>query len=638
VPGLIPDHVLDQIRHANDIVDVVGSRMPDLKRAGGAFKALCPFHKEKTPSFQVNPQRQLFKCFGCGVGGDVFKFVMLWDRVTFPEAVEQLARKAGIQVEFGASRDRGASGQKEQLFKLHSDVAGFFHAQLMKESSAQIARDYLTKRKVSSEAAREFMLGYSPDAWDAVLQWGAGRKYSPQLLEQAGLVIQREGGGFYDRFRGRLMFPIRDESGRTIGFSGRVLTGDEKTAKYVNTPETPIFTKGRVLYGLDKTKRAIIEAKQAIVCEGQLDLIACFMAGVQNVVAPQGTAFTGDHGRILKRYCDEVVLCFDSDAAGQNAAVRSVHEMIASGQLPADARAFSAEHNMHGVLASALAAGRQSLASRIEANTGVAASLSAGLVVRILVMPAGHDPDSLIRDEGPDRFREVISKARGFFEFYLDHLFKTHDPNSDIGRLKISRALAEALAKVSDAVHRDLYIERSAAKLRVSASALREEVAKINRRFTRAVDFEPSGTEPESEPELDAPEKPAPLPAERMLLQLALGSPETLAPACDALDPQWLTDSVAGEMLVAIRRLRAAGAWRGEDQLLDEFPDAQDLLAESVDFRPPADPTAAAFDCVAALRRRWVQGCVAALRRELAQPGLAPAEVARIQKQILDLK
>ncbi|MBI5397462.1 MAG: DNA primase [Verrucomicrobia bacterium] len=588
MPGLIPDHVLDQIRHANDIVDVVGSRMPDLKRAGGAFKALCPFHKEKTPSFQVNPQRQLFKCFGCGVGGDVFKFVMLWDRLTFPEAVEQLARKAGIALEFSASRDRGASGQKELLFKLHSDAAGFFHTQLMKEPPAQIARDYLTKRKVSADAAKEFMLGYSPDAWDAVLQWGASRKYPPQLLEEAGLVIQREGGGYYDRFRGRLMFPIRDESGRTIGFSGRVLAGDEKTAKYVNTPETPIFTKGRVLYGLDKTKRAIIEAKQAIVCEGQLDLIACYTAGVQNVVAPQGTAFTGDHGRILKRYCDEVVLCFDSDAAGQNAAVRSVDELLA-----------------------------------------------AGLVVKVVTMPAGHDPDSLVREEGADRLREVVSGARAFFDFHLDYLCTRHNPQGDTGRVQISRALAESLAKVANAVLRATYIQRSAARLGVPEAALREEIAKVRRRFERADDVEPTEPEPEGE----APAKPAPSPAEKMLLQLALGSPETLAPACEALDAQWLTASVAGEMLAHIRRLHAAGQWRGEDQLLDEFPDAQDLLAElAVGFRPPANPSAAALDCVRALQKRWAQGCTETLRRQLAQPGLTPAEIARIQKQILDLK
>ena len=420
VPGLIPDHVLDQVRHANDIVDVVGSYLPNLKRAGSTFKTLCPFHKEKTPSFNVNPQMQLFKCFGCGVGGDVIKFVMLWDRLEFREAVELLAKRGNVPLELGPDRDRGAAPQKALLYQLHDEAAAFFHWQLMKEPAAQVARDYLKKRKVTMEAAREFMLGFAPEAWDATLQWGASRKHPPHLLATAGLVIEREGGGYYDRFRGRLMFPIRDEQGRVIGFSGRVLAGDEKTAKYVNSPESPIFTKGRVLYGLDKTKRALVDAKMAIVCEGQLDLIACYTGGVQNIVASQGTAFTGDHGRILKRYVDEVVLCFDSDAAGQGAAVRSVDELLA-----------------------------------------------AGLVVRVATMPAGHDPDSLVRDEGPDKLRAVIEAARPFFEFHLDYLCTRHDPQSDTGKVQISRGLAESLAKVSNAVLRASYLQRSAARLGV---------------------------------------------------------------------------------------------------------------------------------------------------------------------------
>ncbi len=566
---------------------MIGSRLPDLKRAGSAFKALCPFHKEKTPSFHVNAQRQLFKCFGCGVGGDVFKFVMLWDRMTFPEAVEQLARRAGIALEYTAKRDPGAASQKELLFKLHEEVAAFFHRQLMKEPAAQIARDYLKKRKVMREAAREFMLGYSPDSWDAVLQWGQSRKYTPKLLELAGLAVPREsGGGHYDRFRGRLMFPIRDEPGRVVGFSGRVLTGDEQTAKYVNSPETPIFNKGRVLYGLDKTKRAIIEARQAIVCEGQLDLIACYTAGVQNVVAPQGTAFTGDHGRILKRYADEVVLCFDADAAGQNAAVRSVEEL-----------------------------------------------LSAGLVVRVVTMPAGHDPDSLVRDEGPDRLRAVVGGARPFFDFLLDYLCKRHDPQSDTGRIQISQALAESLAKVSNAVLRATYLQRSAARLNVPEAALREEIAKAGKRLQRAVDLS------EREPGDETPAQTPSLPAERLLLQLMLGCPETVEPCCEALNPLWLTPSLAGEMIAAVHRLRGAGRWRDQEQLLDAFPDAQDLLADLlVDFRAPADPAAAALDCVQSLKRRWAKARIEGLTQRLRQPGLSADEVLRIQKQILDLK
>ena len=589
MPGLIPDHVLDQVRRANDIVDVIGSHLPDLKRAGSGFKALCPFHKEKTPSFNVSPQRQLFKCFGCGAGGDVIKFVMLWDRLEFPEAVERLAQRAGIPLEYTANRDPGAGSQKEALFRLHEEAAAFFHWQLMKEPSAQIARDYLQKRKVTSDAAREFKLGYAPDAWDATLRWSEVRKFPPKLLEQAGLVIARDGGGYYDRFRGRLMFPIRDEAGRVIGFSGRVLQGDEKTAKYVNSPESPIFTKGRVLFGLDKTKRDIIEAKQSIVCEGQLDLIACYMAGVRNIVASQGTAFTADHGRILKRYADEAVLCFDSDAAGQKAAVRSVDEL-----------------------------------------------LEAGLVVKVASVPPGHDPDSLVRDEGPERMREVVANARPFFDFYLDHLCAVHDLHSDSGRIQISRGLAESLSKVSNAVLRATYLQRSSARLGVPESALREEISKVSRRFERVRDLGPEAPL-EPDPEFA---KPPPLPAEKMLLQLSLASPQTLANIAERLDPQWLSRSDAGLMMSEIHRLLRAGEWRGgEDQLLDAFPDAQEFLAELlVTFRAPPQPELAAQDCVDWLRQRWTKAKIDEFTRLLNNPSLSAVEIAEIQQQILDLK
>ncbi|MCX7823950.1 MAG: DNA primase [Verrucomicrobiae bacterium] len=584
--GLIPDHVLDQVRRANDIVDVIGQCVPHLKKAGASWRALCPFHKEKTPSFHVNPQRQLFKCFGCGVGGDVITFVMRWDGLEFREAVEQLARRANIPLEYDAKRDRGMpSGQKELLFKLHEEAAAFFHWQLMKEPAAQIARDYLTKRKVTMEAAREFRIGYAPDSWEATLQWGVSRGYTPQVLESAGLVIAREGGGYYDRFRGRLMFPICDEMGRVVGFSGRVLAGDEKTAKYVNSPESPIFTKGRVLYGLHKTKRAIVEAGRAIVCEGQLDLIACHMAGVQNVVAPQGTAFTSDHGRILKRYADEVVLCFDADAAGQSAAVRSVDELLA-----------------------------------------------AGLVVKVASIPAGHDPDSLAREEGADKLRAVIAAARPFFDFHLDYLCARHDLNSDVGKVQISHALAESLVRVTNAVLRASYVQRSAARLGVPESALLEEMAKIRRAPERR-------EQPSALPPAPISQRPAPLAAEKMLLQQVLRSPDLMASACARLDPAWLTNSVAGEMLAAIHRLHGHGQWQGTVQLLDAFPDDQPLLAELLlDPAPTPEPAQVVDDCLRALRDRWTKLRISQLTQQLHQEGLSAEAINCIQKQILDLR
>jgi DNA primase len=330
--GTLSPATRERIRAASDIVDIIGSYLP-LKKAGANFTALCPFHKEKTPSFNVNPHKQIFHCFGCHKGGDVFTFVKEYENIGFMDAVRRLAERAKIPLEFDQTPGEQQSRHiKDQLLQIHEQITQRWQNCLLNEAGGQIARDYLTKRGVSPEAVKLFRLGYAPDAWDDTVNWAKNKSHDLALVEKAGLILRKEGSDkFYDRFRGRLMFPICDEQGRVIGFSGRVLSGDEKTAKYVNSPETPIFTKSRIFFGLDKSKRAILDAGFAIVCEGQLDLIACFMAGVQNIVAPQGTAFTADHARIIKRYVDEVVLCFDSDEAGQNAAVRSLDHLLASG-------------------------------------------------------------------------------------------------------------------------------------------------------------------------------------------------------------------------------------------------------------------------------------------------------------------
>src|SRR5215510_4344948 len=358
--GLVSPATLEQIRAASDIVDVIGACLP-LKRAGANFLTLCPFHKEKTPSFNVSPHRQIFHCFGCHKGGDVFTFVQEYENISFVEAVRRLADRANISLEFDQQPgQQQARHLKEILFKIHEQIAQRWHTALLNDAAGQIARDYLTKRGVSDDAVKLFRLGYALDAWDDTVNWAKSKGYDFGDMEKAGLIIRRDQAeGYYDRFRGRLIFPICDEQGRVIGFSGRVLSGDEKTAKYVNSPETPIFTKGKIFFGLDKSKRAILDAGFAIICEGQLDLIACYMAGVQNIVAPQGTAFTADHARILKRYVDEVVLCFDSDTAGQNAAVHVLDSLLGS-----------------------------------------------GVAIRVATVPTPHDPDSYIKALGGDAFKQ----------------------------------------------------------------------------------------------------------------------------------------------------------------------------------------------------------------------------------------
>ena len=306
---MIPQDTIERIAAANDIVEVIGAHV-SLKRMGSRFRALCPFHREKTPSFYVDPQRQTYKCFGCGVGGTVFKFVMAHENLDFPSAVRRLAERVNLPLaedEFRGGESDPAFQLKRRLLSLHGEVADWYHRQLMKSPEAQVARDYLRGRGIDRAVAANWKLGYAPDSWDALREWATGTGYTIDELVAGGLAVVKDEAtrGTYDRFRDRLMIPICNDQGETIAFSGRVLAADAKAAKYVNSPETPLFTKGAVLFGLHRARRAIIEAGCAIVCEGQLDLIAAFEAGIENVTAPQGTAFTPRQATLLRRCAED---------------------------------------------------------------------------------------------------------------------------------------------------------------------------------------------------------------------------------------------------------------------------------------------------------------------------------------------
>jgi DNA primase len=428
IEPVIPSETIEQIAAANDIVEVIGSYFP-LKRAGANFKALCPFHQEKTPSFHVNPQRQTFHCFGCGVGGSAFRFVMEYEHVDFPSAVKKLAARAGIPiVEDRASEEEDRQHESRRtLLKLHSEAAEWFQENLLKKDFAEVARTYLKNRGIDRQVAKDWQLGFAPDSWDAFLKWALGRGYSRTQLLQSGLVKPRDeerpSGDIYDRFRGRIMFPICNDVGEVIAFSGRLLESDPQAAKYVNSPETPLFQKGRILFGLHKTKRALIEAGCAIVCEGQLDLISLFEAGIKNVVAPQGTAFTDHQARILKRFVDEVVLCFDADQAGQKAAQHSLDSLL--------------QHD---------------------------------LVVRIIDMPAGEDPDSLIRSKGKEEFEKRIASARDFFDYWIEREASAVDLSSMGAKIQLARKLAETAGQLRDPLMRGQVLNKMSARLGVPAS------------------------------------------------------------------------------------------------------------------------------------------------------------------------
>jgi len=573
---MFSDNFRERVRAASDIVDVVGGSLP-LKRAGANFVTLCPFHKEKSPSFNVNPAKQIFHCFGCHKGGDVFRFVQDYENLTFPEAIQRLAERAHIPLEFEDNpAAQQARGLKDSLLKLHEAICVRWQCCLATEAAGQIARDYLAKRGVSAEAVKEFRLGAAPESWDDTVNWAKAKGFPAELCEQAGLIIRKEETGrHYDRFRGRLMFPICDEQGRVIAFSGRILQGDEKTAKYVNSPETAIFTKGRVLYALDKAKRAILDAGHAVVCEGQLDTIACHAHGLKHVVAPQGTALTPEHARILKRYVDEVILCFDGDKAGRNASIRSFDGLLGS-----------------------------------------------GLAVRVATIPPPDDPDSYIKAHGGETFRGILNRAEGYFDFLLRHLVLENDTTTDRGRMAVVRAMGEAAQKTGNAVLLDTYAQKTAQRLSVNVESVRTEFRKAR---LNAAPAREEASEPPIEESAEPEALPRPSGTELWLLKLLLLAPEHAHFAADHLDPAWITHPT-------VRRIAAVHFSMGTDVagLISQFEGddfARSLISESAsEQRAIPEPEKQLADVILRLRNAAHDATMASLSSTLADASLPDQE------------
>ena len=578
--GLISQETIEQIRGGSDIVEVIGSYFP-LKRAGANFMALCPFHKEKTPSFNVHPGKQIFHCFGCHKGGDVFKFVQEYENIGFVEAVKRLAERAGIRLEIEQSpEDDRRRALKESLLTIHEQITLRWHGALLNDACAEGAREYLNNRGLDETAVKQFRLGYAPDDWADTVNWAKAKQHGTDLMEQAGLVVRKEGSGrLYGRFRGRLMFPICDEQSRVIGFSGRVLDSEAKTAKYVNSPETPLFTKGRVIYGLDHAKRPMLDAQQALICEGQLDVIACHQAGVKHAIAPQGTALTPDQCRVLRRYAEEVVLCFDSDAAGQAAATRSLDGL-----------------------------------------------LEADLAVRVMMVPAPHDPDSFIRENGADAFCERLSNAVGFFEFYLKQLCSENDANSDRGRRSILRAMGEAARKTNDEVTLDRCAQQTALALRVSAEAVRTEFGKLKIRVRGAV------SEPVPEP-MTRPDA-----HEIWLLCLLFADDSGANWLADHLELEWIGNASVREIVSRRLAAEADGAWAGAATLVNELdvPTSALLTEVLADKRPVDNPASQLAELVQRLRDRHIDRHLSRLTQQLARPNLSMDDQSRLMGERRD--
>jgi DNA primase len=427
----IPEEKISEIRNAADIVEIISEAVV-LKKTGRNFVGLCPFHAEKTPSFSVNPEKQIFYCFGCATGGSVFTFLMKHQGMTFPEAVKAVAQRCGIELprrEMTPVERRRAS-EREILLGVNRMAMAFYSGILKHPAAGRKARAYLEKRGFAAAIVDRFALGYAPEGWDALIRHlGAGRERL-QLLEKAGLVIPRKtGSGCYDRFRDRIIFPIRNAARQVIAFGGRVL--DDGLPKYLNSPETPIYTKGRSLYGIDLAREHCRKSETVFVVEGYFDLLALHQHGIQNAVATLGTALTPEHVRVLRGCIGEngtVVLVYDSDAAGIKAAQRSI-----------------------GVF-----------------EQGYAEA-------RICVLPPGHDPDSFIFEFGAAAFQKAAAEARGIMPFLMEAAVTRHGLSVD-GKVQIVSELSAAIAAIQDPMARSLYIKDLAERIGVDESAILERV------------------------------------------------------------------------------------------------------------------------------------------------------------------
>lgn len=441
VDSYIQDDVIDRIRDSTDIIDVLSDYVP-LKKSGQNYKGLCPFHSEKTPSFVVSPSKQLYHCFGCGAGGDLFNFLVRYENISFPEAVRSLAKKAGINIEV-RSKDPRLKTRRESLIIINREAEEHFRRNL-KGTSGKTAREYLLKRGIREKTIEDFRLGFSLPAWEGLLTDLGKKGYSPEVLREAGLIVPRESGkGYYDRFRGRIIFPIHNIEGDVIGFGGRVM--DDSLPKYINSPETPVYSKGENLYAFNKAKDYIRKEGFLILVEGYMDAIALHQSGIPNTAATLGTALTKGHLKAINRFTKNVIVVFDADPAGQKAA-----------------------------------------------SMGLDIFLEGGIEAKVIQLPEGDDPDSFIRREGKDRFVNLLKEAPSLIDFNLRQILtpdsrlpglalrsgagQTPDLNERAGR--VGEALV-VISKIPNSIKRGFYIKRLAEKTGIDEPFLIEEFKKL---------------------------------------------------------------------------------------------------------------------------------------------------------------
>ncbi|HXV63784.1 MAG TPA: DNA primase [Vicinamibacteria bacterium] len=550
----IPQDFIDRLRSSTDIVSLVSTYVP-LKASGKSFKGLCPFHSEKTPSFHVNPERQIFHCFGCQEGGDAFKFLMLYDKLSFVEAIEHLAARAGMRLPktTGAARHEADRGV---LMEIHRQAARYFRAQLDTPAGSG-ARAYIEARGISRETVERQGFGFAPDEWSGLLSHLTRRGIDAEAIARAGLVVPRKNSqGHYDRFRKRVMIPIRAESGQVVAFGGRILGDGEP--KYLNSPESPIYNKSTLLYGFDVAKDAIRKEGSAILMEGYMDCIQAYQAGIFHAVACCGTSLTTGHARLLRRYTERIVVNFDPDPAGQRAARRSIDLL-----------------------------------------------LEQGFEVLVMSLPGGKDPDGFIREDGPEAYRKLLARAPSFVDFLIRDASERYDVETPRGKAAFLDDVLPVIGKIPNRVERVGYIGPLAERAGISDQAVLSELRRHVE--TKAQRFQ-----------LPTPERKEIKLAERELIRFLVSTEQETA-VLDELEDADIEGLATASILKAMKEVAASGELTSK-RLMDrlESEAAKNQLTAILMEPSPLGPRQSPRDCLNGLRRDRLKRELSRLRRKLA--------------------
>ena len=557
------ERIIDEVQSLNDIVDVISGYLP-LKRSGRTFKALCPFHQEKTPSFIVHPEKQIFHCFGCGAGGNVFSFLMKYENLTFPETLRNLAERVHVSLPEPSRRDPQEVSESESLYEVYRLAHEYYFSNLKHPEKGVAARDYLKKRGFEEDILKEFPLGWATSEWRGLFEHLSRRGIKDASIFRSGLVLRSREGNPYDLFRGRLLFPIYNLQGKVIAFGGRGL-GDE-IPKYLNSSESAIFRKRKELFGLHLAKRFVSrEESRMLIVEGYFDFLKVYCSGIGNVVATLGTSLTDEHVRVLKRFVQEAIVVFDGDQAGEAASLRGLEVFLAG-----------------------------------EMN------------VKVAVLPTGKDPDTFIAEKGPEEFRKLVDQASDFFDFKWQLLARRFRPSDSTGLLKISSEFIETLSKIKSPILLDRYLKRLAGLLGVGEASLRKELStrqqKGNSQMITAV-RRPS-----------TPVVWSQYPEEGTLISLLLDEVKFLEGVESSLSTEDFRHPAAREVFQILTESRRSGTGVAYAQVLNRLEDESTksfITAHSLAELTPQDKEKAFLDCVRKIKQKRLEERLERLRRAI---------------------